>query len=99
MKQITTYLQKNNTLSGTLSVSTTNTYTITHNPTLSGIISKSIDSQPNLNFYNGSYIFTPNKENQTIETNNKFLTENIIINSIPSNYGLISWDGSILTVS
>lgn len=49
--------------------------------------------------YDGSYEFTPTEETQTIEIEDKRATENIIINPIPSNYGLITWDGATLTVS
>lgn len=49
--------------------------------------------------YEGPYEFTPTQETQTAYTANKVLTENIIINPIPSNYGLITYNGSVLTVS
>lgn len=49
--------------------------------------------------YHGEYIFTPNSETQVIETAEETLHQNIIINPIPSNYGLIGWNGSYLTVS
>lgn len=49
--------------------------------------------------YEGEYTFTPSAETQVIETERKWLTNNITINPIPSNYGLITWDGSSLTVS
>lgn len=49
--------------------------------------------------YTGEYIFTPTRETQVVPIAGKKATENIIINPIPSNYGLITWDGSVLTVS
>ena len=49
--------------------------------------------------YDGPYEFTPSPELQTIETNGFRMTDNVTINPIPSNYGLITWNGSILTVS
>lgn len=49
--------------------------------------------------YEGSYEFTPSGERQEIEIANKRARENIVINPIPQNYGLITWDGSTLTVS
>ena len=49
--------------------------------------------------YTGSYEFTPTQSTQTAPTANKTLTGNITINPIPSNYGLITWDGATLTVS
>lgn len=49
--------------------------------------------------YEGEYIFTPERTAQTVQTAGKVLAENIIIKPIPNNYGLITWNGSILTVS
>ena len=49
--------------------------------------------------YHGSYDVTPSAEAQTLETAGKTLTLDIVVEPIPSNYGLITWDGSTLTVS
>lgn len=49
--------------------------------------------------YEGSYEITPSSETQTLQTNGKRMTDDLIINPIPSNYGLITWNGSVLTVS
>lgn len=49
--------------------------------------------------YDGAYEFTPTQAMQTIEIENLKATQNITINPIPSNYGLITWNGSTLTVS
>ena len=49
--------------------------------------------------YEGTYEWTPSSELQTIEIANKKALENITINPIPNNYGLITWNGSTLTVS
>ena len=49
--------------------------------------------------YTGEYEFTPSGETQTIPTENRALAHDIIINPIPSNYGLVTWNGSVLTVS
>ena len=49
--------------------------------------------------YTGEYEFTPTSEAQTIPTENKTLAHDIIINPIPENYGLITWNGATLTVS
>lgn len=49
--------------------------------------------------YEGPYDFTPSEELQTIETNGFRMTDNVTINPIPNNYGLITYNGSILTVS
>lgn len=49
--------------------------------------------------YQGATSVTPSQETQTLETQGFRLLENITINPIPSNYGLITWNGSTLTVS
>ena len=49
--------------------------------------------------YDGPYEFTPTQETQTAQTTDKVLLENIIIHPIPQNYGLITWNGSVITVS
>ena len=49
--------------------------------------------------YSGSYEVTPTNELQTLETENLRMMQNVIVNPIPSNYGLITWDGSTLMVS
>ena len=49
--------------------------------------------------YDGSYTATPTSGTQTLPTNGKLLARDLTINPIPSNYGLITWNGSTLTVS
>lgn len=49
--------------------------------------------------YRGEYEFTPTEDVQTVHINGLRATRNITINPIPSNYGKISWNGSVLTVS
>lgn len=49
--------------------------------------------------YTGEYEVAPSQETQTLETNGLRMTDNITINPIPNNYGLITWNGSIITVS
>ena len=49
--------------------------------------------------YQGSYEVTPSAETQVLHTTGKNMSQNVVINPIPSNYGLISWNGSVLTVS
>jgi len=49
--------------------------------------------------YTGSYEVTPSAEIQTLPTSGKLLTLDVVVNPIPSNYGLITWDGSTITVS
>lgn len=50
-------------------------------------------------YYTGSYSFTPAAETQTIPIAQLTASEDITIEPIPSNYGLITWNGSTLTVS
>ena len=64
---------------------------------LSGGISK--PSMAQVEEYTGAYEFTPTQGTQVIEIANKKATADITINPIPSNYGLITWNGSTLTVS
>lgn len=49
--------------------------------------------------YTGAVSITPTNETQILDTADKSVYENITINPIPSNYGLITWDGAALTVS
>lgn len=49
--------------------------------------------------YTGDYEVTPSDETQTLETEGKRLTRPITVNPIPQNYGLITWNGSVITVS
>lgn len=49
--------------------------------------------------YGGPFEVTPTSFEQTLNTADKIVRQNITINPIPSNYGLITWNGSTLTVS
>ena len=49
--------------------------------------------------YDGPYRVTPSDETQVLETRNKLLDGDITINPIPNNYGLITYNGSVITVS
>lgn len=49
--------------------------------------------------YRGAYTVTPTEETQVLHTMDYKLSANVIVNPIPSNYGRITWDGSVLTVS
>lgn len=49
--------------------------------------------------FTGEYTYTPSGTAQVIEIANMRATQNITINPIPSNYGRITWNGSVLTVS
>jgi len=49
--------------------------------------------------YQGEYDFTPTSERQFISITGMIADEDIIIEPIPSNYGLITWNGSIITIT
>lgn len=49
--------------------------------------------------YTGPTRVIPSQEEQVLKTTNTVLLKDIIIEKIPQNYGLITWDGSILTIS
>ena len=49
--------------------------------------------------YTGDYSVTPSAEAQVLQTDGLRMTDNITVNPIPNNYGLITWDGSTITVS
>lgn len=48
--------------------------------------------------YDGSYEVVPSEDLQTLGTQRRVLANDIVIHPIPSNYGRIDWDGSVLTV-
>lgn len=49
--------------------------------------------------YTGETVVTPTQETQTLRTAQLLMPVDIVINPIPQNYGLITWNGSTLTVS
>lgn len=49
--------------------------------------------------YTGKTEVTPSRETQILNTAGLVVNQNIKVNPIPSNYGLITWNGSVLTVS
>lgn len=49
--------------------------------------------------YTGPTTITPGPEAQTLATAELMVPEDIIIEPIPNNYGLITWDGHTITVS
>lgn len=71
--------------------------TLSGGGTLSGAMS--VPSERDINPFVGAYEYTPTNAVQTIEINGLRATDNITINAIPNNYGLITWNGSTLTVS
>lgn len=49
--------------------------------------------------YEGAYELTPTAEAQTIPVHGYRFEQDLVIDPIPNNYGLITWDGVTLTVS
>ena len=49
--------------------------------------------------YQGAYEVTPGDEPQTLHTNGLMMDRDLTVGAIPSNYGLITYDGSTITVS
>lgn len=49
--------------------------------------------------YTGSTNVIPTTETQVLPTAGTLVQEDIIVEPIPSNYGLITWNGTVLTVS
>lgn len=49
--------------------------------------------------YDGPYEATPAATAQTFATTGKLMVREFTVNPIPSNWGLITWNGSTLTVS
>lgn len=49
--------------------------------------------------YEGETEITPTQDTQTLRTSGLLMPVDIVINPIPQNYGLITWNGSTLTVS
>lgn len=49
--------------------------------------------------YDGDYSVSPTDHEQVLQTADKVMQENVVIAPIPSNYGLITYNGSTITVS
>lgn len=49
--------------------------------------------------YHGDYSVTPTNHAQTLPTAGHTLRGDIVVEAIPSNYGLITYNGSTITVS
>ena len=62
---------------------------------IAGVLQKVIEVNP----YDGDYSVTPSDAEQVLKTEGKFLSQNVVIGPIPSNYGKIEWNGSVITVS
>ena len=86
-------------LRGVLTTRGTLTGRLTGNKAIAGRLSINRIIQNETDTYEGPYEVTPTQETQYLYTDQKLMADNVTINPIPSNYGLITWDGSVLTVS
>lgn len=84
-------------LSGTLTAQSTIQGSLSSPKGLQGTLT--VPSAAGVVPYEGEYEFTPSEEAQTISIEQKMALQDITINPIPSNYGLITWSGTSLTVS
>jgi len=50
-------------------------------------------------FYQGVTTVTPTRETQILHTEKTCLSKDIVVNPIPSNYGLITYNGSVITIT
>lgn len=62
---------------------------------LSGRINNGFNGE----IYDGDYEITPSTEDQILSTDKKLLRHDIVVKAIPSNYGLVTRVGSILTIT
>lgn len=67
--------------------------------TLSGSLFRVVDHVDPTPYYDGPYESTPAREAQTYSTLGLRMAYDFIVNPIPQEYGLITWDGSVMTVS
>ena len=51
------------------------------------------------NEYQGTYMVTPTEATQTLPTEGLMMIHDVKVKPIPNNYVLITWNGSVLTVS
>lgn len=49
--------------------------------------------------YTGQMTVTPSQSTQTLSTSGYVMPGNVTVNPIPSDWGHITWNGSVLTVS
>ena len=86
-EHITATLSSRQSLSGTLN---------TKSCQLTAVVSRD-SSMPQ---YTGEYeAVSRYQEDYVLETAGYAMTQNVVIKRIPKNYGLISWNGAVLTVS
>ena len=88
------------TLSGSVAARATIEGDVAASPVLGGVeIGGVIIDGSGVPAYEGEYSATPSETAQRFATRNRRMTADFIVNPIPSNYGRITWNGSVLTVS
>lgn len=83
-------------ITGTLTSPKTLVGSLSSAQTLSGSLTVPASSAQ---WYDGDYEFTPSIEAQVIEIDHLEARQNITIDPIPQNYGLITYNGTTITVS
>lgn len=58
-----------------------------------------IEVERDVPLYDGPYSVTPGSTAQTLDTSGKKLISPVTVGAIPQNYGLITYNGRIITVS
>lgn len=81
---------------GTIRQGATVTATLARGQTLSAHVEKAVAEPPK---HGGPYEVTPTNGTQVIPTSGLMMTDDFKVNPIPSNYGLITYNGSVITVS
>ena len=64
---------------------------------LSGVLT--IPERITPDYYDGEYTITPAAEAQTISVRELIMRQDLTVEAIPQNYGLITWNGAYLTIS
>ena len=95
--QIKGSVNSGQTISGVVSPELSVSAQISARPEIVGQLT--IPSAVGVDPYEGEYEVTPNRAAQVLTTSGKYLQKNIVVNPIPNNYGLITWNGTTLTVS
>lgn len=81
---------------GTIHKGATVTASLVRGQTVGAKVDKAMIAPP---AYQGDYEATPSQSVQTFYTGGLLMSDHFKVNPIPSNYGLITWNGSTLTVS
>jgi hypothetical protein len=59
-------------------------------------VATAIESDP----YTGTYEITPTEEDQTLETNGKLMSGNVVVKAIPEEYGRVTYDNrKVITIT